>query len=284
MPNKNVEYERFVRDITEALLRAQGLQTVTVQHDVQIQGTARQHQVDVYWEYRLGGVHHRVVINCKRYAKRVKVTDVEALGGVLADLPGVRGLIVSTIGFEKGAIEYAQHHRIGLKVIRAPRDDDWEGRLRQVHVQLRLHQPELISCNIQLDREWVREHVTDDPDSLVGGVTADATTTTVRDLETNTVSDMNALWNRAMVENPADVGAEGKGTLTWKDALLERVAAPPLRVQAIHFQWKVHEGEQIPLTIRSEPDAIVRDAIAGTLLFVDLDGEITGDVKEELGR
>jgi hypothetical protein len=35
---------------------------------------------------------------------------------------------------------------------------------------------------------------------------------------------------------------------------------------------------------RHDPDAIVRDAIAGTLLFVDTSGRVTGDVEEELGR
>lgn len=67
MGTEALEYERFVRDIIEALLRAQGLETVKVEHDVQIRGLSRSHQVDVYWEYRLGGVLHRVIINCKRY-------------------------------------------------------------------------------------------------------------------------------------------------------------------------------------------------------------------------
>src|SRR5215213_2783228 len=89
--NPNTEYERFVRDIEETVLHAQGLDTVKVQHDVQVQGTSRSHQIDVYWEYRLGGVLHRVIINCKRYTHTVEITDVLTLGGVLQDMPGVRG-------------------------------------------------------------------------------------------------------------------------------------------------------------------------------------------------
>jgi hypothetical protein len=50
-------------------------------------GLSRSHQIDVYWEYRLGGVLHRVIINCKRYARPVEVTDVLTLSGVLADMP-----------------------------------------------------------------------------------------------------------------------------------------------------------------------------------------------------
>jgi len=109
-----------------------------VQHDVQVAGTSRSHQIDVYWEYRLGGVLHRVIINCKRYAHTVEVTDVLTLGGVLQDMPGVRGLIVSTKGFQRGAIDYATTHGIGLKVIRPPQDDDWKGRLRQFNMALEI--------------------------------------------------------------------------------------------------------------------------------------------------
>lgn len=45
---KNTEYEKFVRDIVQTLVRAEGLETVTVEHDKQVQGLSRSHQIDVY--------------------------------------------------------------------------------------------------------------------------------------------------------------------------------------------------------------------------------------------
>src|SRR5215471_8133830 len=126
------EYEKYVRDITQVLLNAQGLETIRVEHDLLVKGLSREHQVDVYWEYRLGGVLHRVVINCKRYKNTVEVTDVMTLAGALNDMPGARGVVVTTVGFQKGAMDYAKAHQIGLKVIRPPRAEDWTGRLREV--------------------------------------------------------------------------------------------------------------------------------------------------------
>lgn len=281
----NTEYEQYVRSIVEVLLHAQGLETVEVKHDAQIHGLSRSHQIDVYWEYRLGGVSHRVIINCKRYKNTVEVTDVLTLSGVLADMPGVRGVIVSTIGFQKGAVDYAKTHQIGLKIIRPPQDDDWKGRAREIQLAVRIDCPELLSCDIQLDRAWAEANITRDPDSLAGKSTNDARTTQVRDLKTGTISDMNALWNRAMQENPTEAGKEGCGTLKWEDARLERPSHPSLRISSITFRWKINKGKD-PLVIRrkSEPAAIVRDAIEGTLLFVDPDGTITGDTEEELGQ
>lgn len=280
---KNTEYELFVRSITEAVLRAQGLETVEVKHDVQVQGISRSHQIDVYWEYRLGGVLHRVIINCKRYSHTVEVTDVLTLAGVLSDMPGVRGLIVTTVGFQKGALDYAKSHQIGLKIVRPPQENDWAGRLRAVRLRMNIGIPELLACDIQLNREWIKANV-GDPASVAGGFVHDARTTTVRDLATGTVSDINALWNRAMRENPTEAGKEGGGVLRWDNALFERAGQPSLRVDSIEFRWRIREAKQDPIEVRSAPDAIVRDAIAGTLLFVDLDGLITGDTEAELGK
>jgi len=281
--NKNTEYEQFVRNIVEAILRAQGLDTVKVQHDVQIQGISRSHQIDVYWEYRLGGMLHRVIINCKRYTHTVEVTDVLTLSGVLSDMPGVRGLIVTTVGYQKGALDFAKTHHIGLKIVRPPQDSDWAGRIRTIKGQLHVNVPKLLSCNIQLNREWIKSNV-GDPESVAGTAVLDGQSTTVRDLATGSVNDMNALWNQAMRGNPTEVGKEGSGVLQWDDARLEQPGKPSLRIDSIEFRWRIKPGNPETIEIHSAPDAIVHDAIAGTLLFVDPDGGISGDVEEEFGR
>lgn len=284
MAGVDTDYEKFVRDVVQTLLTAQGLETVVVEHDRQLQGLSRSHQIDVYWEYRLGGVLHRTIINCKRYKDTVEVTDVLTLAGVLADLPGVRGLIVTTVGFQRGAVDYATTHQIGLKVIRPPQDSDWDGRIRQINLALATNVPELKGCDVNLDLEWIKANVPGDPASFAGGHHADAHSTVVRDLVTGAVEDMNALWNRAMRENPTEPGADGSGVLRWDDARFEREGAPPLRVESIKFAWRLRNGPRKTFSIRSQAVAIVKDAIAGTLLFVDPDGIVSGDVKEELGR
>jgi hypothetical protein len=275
MAARDVEYERFVRDIVQVLLRADGLETVSVQHSVKVRGRSREHQIDVYWEYRLGGVVHRVIMNCKNYKSRVEVTDVLTLSGVLADMPGTLGLIVTTVGFQKGAIEYAQEHAIGLKIIRPPHDDDWEGRIREFHIDVRLDVPELLDVAVGLNRPWVEENLGEQASTVLGKFTVDARATVVRDLRTGEISTMNILWNRAMKAHPTEAGGEGTGSVQWEEALLESPGQPPVRIDQIRFRWRINEGESTPIAVKHEATAIVRDAIAGKLQFVHADGSVT---------
>ena len=66
--------------------------------------------------------------------------------------------------------------------------------------------------------------------------------------------------------------------------MFERPDAPTLRVVQMDFHWKIDIGQTVTQTIvRKDPVMIVHDAIDGTLLFVDPDGTITGDVDQEFG-
>lgn len=275
MSKADRDYEVFVRDIVEALLKADGL-TIKVEHDIQVQGISRSHQVDVYWEYTLGGVRHRVVINCKNYTSTVEVTHVETLAGVLNDMPGVRGVIVTTKGFQKGAVDYAKVHQIGLKVIRPPIDQDWEGRIRQIDIQLIIQSPVLLEVKVSLNKTWAATQ-SGNPDALTGTANYRADVTVVRDLDTGRAEDLNELWNRAMREHPSAVGEDYAAVLTWPNAVLQSAGTPDRKIDSIEFRWKYEHGESVSTVVARDPKAIVKDAVDGTLLFVDPDGQVSGD-------
>ena len=60
---KGTGFELFVKAIYEEILDLEGYGTVTVEHDVKIFGKSGQaHQIDVYWEYKLAGVTHKVAV------------------------------------------------------------------------------------------------------------------------------------------------------------------------------------------------------------------------------
>lgn len=278
MTDVNRDYEIFVRDITAALLKADGLTTVKVNHDIQVQGIARNHQIDVYWEYRLGGVLHRVIINCKNYKTTVEVGDVEGLAGVLHDMPGVRGVIVTTLGFQKGAIDYAKVHGIGLKVIRPPVDKDWEGRVREIRLNIITHAPELLETRIGLNAEWCAAQPNAGHD-LIGTMSARADLMRVRNAETGVVEDIHDLWTQAMAASPTEPGTENSATLRWTNAFLECEGLTPRRIDFVFFRWRIRVDEPETITVRKDAKAIVRDAINGTLLFVDPEGEVGGDTE-----
>lgn len=241
MAKQDRDYEIFVRDITQTLLKAEGLTTVKVEHDLKVAGIARPHQIDVYWEYQLGGVLHGVIINCKNYRTPVEAGDVETLAGVLHDLPGVRGLIVTTVGFQKGAIAYAKTYGIGLKVIRPPKDEDFEGRIREIHLDIVLNTPLLLELKTFLNAEWAKAQAGGGAD-MSGSITALADLTKVRDVDSGLVVDVNELWNRAIAENPTEPGTEASATLRWKNAFIECPGIQPRRIDSIVFSVARSQG------------------------------------------
>jgi hypothetical protein len=101
-------YELLVREIYQQILDQEQAVNVVVQHNVQKIGRATSHQVDVYWEFCLGGVTHKVALQVKRWKNPVRKGDVLTFKGVLEDLPGTIGIMVASSGFQKGAVEVAR--------------------------------------------------------------------------------------------------------------------------------------------------------------------------------
>ena len=119
--NPNIEYEKFTQEIYQELVNADVLKTTDVQHNIKLKGrSGQEHQIDVYWEYEIAGTKQKVAIECKNYNKTVGIGKVRDFYGVLYDLNNVAGIMVTKIGYQKGAKEYASEYGISLKELRAP--------------------------------------------------------------------------------------------------------------------------------------------------------------------
>lgn len=117
----NTEYEKFAQEIYQGLVEADVVKIIDVKHNVKLIGKSGQaHQIDVYWEYEIAGVKHKVAIECKNYSNTVPVGKVRDFYGVLADLNNVAGIMVTKVGYQKGAKDYASHYGISLKELRTP--------------------------------------------------------------------------------------------------------------------------------------------------------------------
>lgn len=119
--NPNIEYEKFTQEIYQELVNADVLKTTKVQHNVKLKGrSGQEHQIDVYWEYEIAGTKQKVAIECKNYNKTVEIGKVRDFYGILCDLNNVAGIMVTKIGYQKGAKEYASEYGISLKELRTP--------------------------------------------------------------------------------------------------------------------------------------------------------------------
>lgn len=153
--NPNTEYEKFAQEIYQGLLNEESIKAIQVQHNVKLRGKSGQlHQVDVYWEYELAEVNHKVAIECKNYNKPVSVGKVRDFYGVLSDLNNVNGIMVTKVGYQKGAKEFAAHYGINLKELRLPnKEESIIGRLElnlNISITRRL---------FLLDDEWGKSNI-----------------------------------------------------------------------------------------------------------------------------
>jgi predicted helicase len=134
---KGTEYEQFVQDVYQAIVSAEGVENIKVEHNIQLEGNSGcEHQIDVYWEFRLAGQTYKTAIECKAYNQSVSIGKIRDFYGVLVDVPGLTGIFATLVGYQSGAKKYAEHYGISLKELREPTDADWQGRVQDINLNL----------------------------------------------------------------------------------------------------------------------------------------------------
>jgi len=113
-PKKWQELEEHVQYVYQELLRKEYNSTM-VARDLQIRGRdGASYQIDVYYEFELAGIKHRVAIECKDSSRPLERHEVMAFKSILEDCIGITGVIVASNGFQSGAIKYANDNKITI--------------------------------------------------------------------------------------------------------------------------------------------------------------------------
>ena len=152
--NKNTEYEQFTRKVFAGLSSQKRVKTIKLQHNVKLLGNSgTRHQIDVYWEYEKDGQLHKVAIECKNYTNKVSIGKVRDFYGVLADIEGLQGIMITQAGYQSGAKKYALSKGIHLEELREPiGEESLAGRIiTDFHVSMR-------RCLYLVDEDWAKQH------------------------------------------------------------------------------------------------------------------------------
>ncbi|WP_197338127.1 restriction endonuclease [Ralstonia solanacearum] len=105
-------FEEHVQRVYQRLLDLKG-EDVLVARDVTIRGrNGLEHQIDVYYEFELTGLRHRVAIECKNMQRPVDKDRVLAFSAKISDCPGVRGCMIAANGYQSGAKKFADDNGI----------------------------------------------------------------------------------------------------------------------------------------------------------------------------
>jgi hypothetical protein len=100
-------------------------------------------QIDVLVRHKQGLYEHLIVVECKYWNSPVERLHVDALATTVREVGASRGVIVSTKGFQSGAITQAQHESIDLFVVRELTDEEWGLPGRVVNLFLQIIQPSI---------------------------------------------------------------------------------------------------------------------------------------------
>lgn len=132
-----IKYEQLTKAVYQRILdRADG-NNVLVQHNVELAGRSGvKHQIDVLWKFRLAGIEHTVIVECKNYCSAITLEKVRNIFAVAHDVGNCNPVMVTKVGYQSGAADFAKHYNISLKILRPPEDADWDGRVRVIHVRV----------------------------------------------------------------------------------------------------------------------------------------------------
>ncbi len=281
--NSNVEYEKFTREVYQKLLDADVVKTTEIKHDVKLTGKSGQkHQIDVYWEYEIEGVSHKVAIECKNYNSTVPLGRVRDFYGVLIDLDNVAGIMVTKKGYQEGAKRYASHYGINLMELRAP--NDGEGIIGETTLNI---DAEIRHCLFLVDEEWTkaknlnfqqykenldfmsnfnwpprRTHIRWSEATHIPLGTKDRQ---IRDGKGQTITTLDELDRKL----PEKFEEESDFTFSFQDAYIDTTYWGPVKIKEVKY---THESENqttvISIDAREFIKAILKDAESGKIKLI----------------
>ncbi|HDL7813551.1 TPA: hypothetical protein PXP47_003585 [Yersinia enterocolitica] len=77
------EYEKFVRDLHQALLHSEVITSVKnagIEINKKITDNfGVEREFDIYWEYELAGITYKTVIECKDYNSKISIEKIDDL-------------------------------------------------------------------------------------------------------------------------------------------------------------------------------------------------------------
>lgn len=272
--NLNTEYEKFAREIYQKLMNAEGINTINVKHNVKLTGkSGQQHQIDVYWEYQIGGVKHKVIIECKNYNATVPIGKVRDFYGLLADLTNVSGIMVTKMGYQAGAKAYASYYRINLKELRTPTLEEAIIGEIQIHTQIARKRrlflidkqwAELNNISLESLENWFAGISLWDGELRYDGyfpleISPGAS---ILDKKRHRISTFDELENKLSEDN--------EHIFNFEDAYVDTRYLGQIKINAIKYiSNKTQEKKIFAIDARNIIKAILKDALSGEIKYFD---------------
>jgi hypothetical protein len=110
--NTGESFESYIQFVYQTLLGAQSRNISVSRRATVFDNHGNSYNIDIFYEFDVAGLHHRVAIECKDTRRPVERDDAIAFAGKIRDLPSTIGIFISKSGFQPAARKYLQDHGI----------------------------------------------------------------------------------------------------------------------------------------------------------------------------
>ena len=268
---KGTEYEQFVQEVYQAIVSADGVENIQVEHDVLVAGKSGcEHQIDIYWEFKLGGQKYKTAIECKAFNQSVSIGRIRDFYGVLIDIPGLNGIFATLVGYQSGAKKYAEHYGISLKELREPTEKDWKGRVKDIHLELHSVMVKIKSFQPRVEPAFLAALGADERIEMQLGFASDEPIV----FEKSGDARLSYEELRQLLPTGNKEARDVAYFLPLPQHVL-RVGDKDIDIYGIEYIYDV-DIDTISSVIRGKElaKAIVMDVVSGDLLFIDKKGRV----------
>ena len=156
--NTGKSYESLTEAVFSELLKQDSVENIKIEKNKILTGKSTTHEIDVYWQFRVGDIVYETIIQAKDWNSKVPQGEILKLKAILEDLPSQpRVIFVTKTGFQAGAMKVAKANGILLYELREPTEKDWEGRLKTIIIDIHATIPdgkiEIVPDNVWLNNE-----------------------------------------------------------------------------------------------------------------------------------
>jgi len=156
MKNTGKEYEKLAQQVFDKILNENrsGLETIQVQRDITLHGKDAKHQIDIYWEFVMGNIRYKTIIQAKDQKSTITQPQMLTFKSVVDDLPGTTGVFITRTGYQSGAKQIADKNGIVTFVLREPNVNDWQDCIRVFNIDIHLNYPVIRDLQLAIDGNW----------------------------------------------------------------------------------------------------------------------------------
>ncbi|SDT03817.1 restriction endonuclease [Winogradskyella sediminis] len=146
------DYEETTKFIYETLGKDKGVSIECYGNSCKVVGKSTvEHQIDVLTKHSDGIHEYKTAIECKYWNDNINKDIIMKVAEIVEDAGLNKGIIVSKKGFTKDATDFAKYRNIGLVELREMNEKDWEGRIKDIVLNMNMLIPEITKMDLVLN-------------------------------------------------------------------------------------------------------------------------------------